>query len=228
VRALSAADLLDVWEQGCAAHPLARPLLVLAASFPEVGAADLAEENLGSVNARLWAVRAALVGTDVVGCASCTRCGVQAEFEFDATGLARRAAARAGGPVRALTLADLFAAAESADAAEMLIMRCTQRDGCEPTLADNVDVSAELAAADPAAEVLLALACPACGHEWSAPLDIGSFLWTELTRIVGDTVADVDVLARCYGWTERDVLDLSPARRRRYVELATGAAVTAG
>mgnify|MGYP001788484044 CR=1 FL=1 len=31
---------------------------------------------------------------------------------------------------------------------------------------------------------------------------------------------DVDALARCYGWTESEVLRLSPTRRAAYLQLA--------
>jgi len=33
---------------------------------------------------------------------------------------------------------------------------------------------------------------------------------------------EVDLLARTYGWRESDILDLSAARRRAYVEMAAG------
>jgi hypothetical protein len=214
MHALTAADVLDVWEQGSQAHPLVRPLAVLAAAWPELDPAALAAEPLGAVNARLWAVRAALVGTAVVGCVECPACGDQVELELDATDLAVPAAGPAGAGVRPLTPADLFAAAAAADPAAVLVARCAP---------DAADPEAALAAADPGAELLLALSCPGCGCDWQAPLDVAVFLWDELVRLAGAVVRDVDLLARCYGWTEPDVLGLSPARRRCYVELARGA-----
>jgi hypothetical protein len=213
MRALTAADLLDVWEQSDDVHPVARPLLVLAAAFPEADPAALAAEPLGAVNARLWQVRAALVGTAVVGCANCPCCGEQAEFELDAARLADHPGPSSSGRVRPIGLRDLFAVVGGPDPAAALLRRCA----VPPAQRAEPD---ELAAADPAAEVLLALTCPACGHGWSAPLDVAAFVWAELARIVADTVSDVDVLARAYGWSERAVLELSPARRRRYVAMA--------
>lgn len=219
MRALTAADLLDVWEQGTQAHPLVRPLVVLAAAFPEIGPADLAAEPLGAVNARLWQVRAALVGTEVVGCAGCPACGEQVEFDLDATCFAVPPEPGDGEGARPVSLADLFAAVDEPDPAGVLAARCAPAGpGPGPELA------AALERVDPAAEVLLAMACPACGHRWPAPLDVASFLWAELDRIAAAVLSDVDALARSYGWSERDVLALSPARRRCYVETARAGA----
>jgi hypothetical protein len=213
MHALTAADVLDVWEQGAEVHPVVRPLLVLAAAFPEDDPALLAAEPLGAVNARLWQVRAALVGTAVVGCADCPACREPAEFELDGAALADAPPPRSSSSVRPIGLGDLFAVTEDPDPAAALLRRCAVAPA---ELADP----AELAAVDPAAELLLAITCPACGHGWEAPLDVAAFLWTELARIVVDTMSDVDALARAYGWTEQDVLGLRPARRRRYVAMA--------
>jgi hypothetical protein len=220
VRALSTADLVEVWERGVQAHPLVRPLVVLATGLSEKDAVALAREPLSSLNRRLWELRATLTGTEVVGCVACPACGEQVEFELDS-----RAVAGAGTPppvagVRALTLADLLAAADEPDPARALAERCLPAG-----YASLTEASATLALADPDAEVLLDLACPGCGHGWAAPLDVASYLWAELDRLAGDVVREVDLLARCYGWSERDVLTMSPVRRRRYVELASAVEV---
>ena len=55
---------------------------------------------------------------------------------------------------------------------------------------------------------------------WLESLDIGSFVWHELTAWAQRAMDDVHVLARAYGWSESEVLALSAWRRQRYVELA--------
>lgn len=50
--------------------------------------------------------------------------------------------------------------------------------------------------------------------------DIGAYLWEEVDAWADRTLRDVHLLAASYGWSERDILDLSPARRGRYLELA--------
>jgi hypothetical protein len=78
-----------------------------------------------------------------------------------------------------------------------------------------------MAEADPLAEVLVDLACPACGKTFVADLDLGSFVWAELRTHARRLLREVDTLARAYGWTEAQVLALSDRRRTAYLELVS-------
>ncbi|GAA1274835.1 hypothetical protein [Streptomyces javensis] len=73
--------------------------------------------------------------------------------------------------------------------------------------------------ADPAADVTLNVACPECGEATRAELDIASYLWAELDHWARDLLLDVHLLATAYGWSEPQILALSPLRRRYYLEL---------
>ena len=81
-------------------------------------------------------------------------------------------------------------------------------------------VAAAAERADPGADVRLDAPCPECGHHTKVELDIVSFLWSELDAWARGVLLDVHLLAISYGWTEPDVLALSPLRRRYYLELA--------
>jgi hypothetical protein len=72
---------------------------------------------------------------------------------------------------------------------------------------------------DPGAEVRMALSCPICGHAWSATFDIVSYLWSEIEDWAQRLLADVCVLATACGWSERDILGLSPTRRQIYLDM---------
>ena len=76
-----------------------------------------------------------------------------------------------------------------------------------------------MAQADPLAEVLADVACPACGTAFVADLDLGSFVWTEVRARAQSLLRQVDALARAYGWTEPEVLALDERRRGAYLEL---------
>jgi len=80
----------------------------------------------------------------------------------------------------------------------------------------------EMSARDPQAEVLLDLACPACGNRWQALFDIEAFFWTELAAEAKRLLREVDTLARAYGWREADILRLNPRRRRAYLDMVLG------
>ena len=83
-------------------------------------------------------------------------------------------------------------------------------------------VARAMAEADPLAEVLADAACPACGVEFVADLDVAGFVWAELRTHARRLLREVDTLARAYGWTEAEVLSLDERRRAAYLELAQG------
>ncbi len=122
---------------------------------------------------------------------------------------------------------DLAAAATSPDPVAELRRRCLAATGedrraVDPaTLPPEVLQAAEAAmvAADPLAELLVALACPDCGAGFEADLDVGAFVWAELDARARRLLHEVDVLARAYGWTEPEVLALSEARRAAYLRI---------
>lgn len=127
------------------------------------------------------------------------------------------------------TPGDLIAAGQSgpARAREMLLGRCVleaRRGGVRAQAADlpgavQEKVAAAAAEADPHADIWLDAPCPACGRRASVVLDAASFLWAELDAWARGTLLEVHLLATAYGWTEPDVLALSPRRRRHYLEL---------
>ena len=70
---------------------------------------------------------------------------------------------------------------------------------------------------DPQAEIRINLTCPECSHRWEVFFDITSFLWTEIDEWAGRMLQTVHKLARACGWTEKDILNLSPIRRQLYL-----------
>ncbi len=53
---------------------------------------------------------------------------------------------------------------------------------------------------DPQGDVQIALSCPQCSHRWHAPLDIVSFVWSEIHAWAVRLLRDVHALASAYGW----------------------------
>lgn len=74
---------------------------------------------------------------------------------------------------------------------------------------------------DPGASVSFALDCPQCATHWQAPLDVGQMLWQKVRAAAERVLLDIDMLARAYGWSEREVLQLSPLRRAAYLQMVT-------
>jgi len=237
--ALAADTLLTVWERTLAARPAARTATLLAAFD---GAA--APRGIGAGNARLLQLHEALYGRLLQLRSRCPACGEAAEFSADCAALAgdggradrsdeHRHFSRDGYRLsfRLPEQADLVAAAESArdsgDFARRLAARCVaavdaDQQAVEPSTlpaALLAELSAQMEAADPLATLSFALACPACSQPWQAGFDIGDTLWRALRSSAESLLLDIDALARAYGWTEAEVLALSPTRRAAYLQL---------
>jgi hypothetical protein len=132
--------------------------------------------------------------------------------------------------MRPPTPADLLAAAEvpPGQARAVMLARCVldaRRGGRRVRAADlpahvQERVAQAAAAHDPRADITFDVSCPECGHRTKALLDPGAFLWAELDAWARGTILDVSLLAAAYGWSEPEVLALSPFRRRHYLELS--------
>ena len=231
VRDLSAAELLDVWDRGAGTSPIERA----AALLGRVHGADVEDVlrwPLGERDARLLAFRSRSFGTTLELLSECPRCGETAEAELDVAALLAAGEAvpevhevRIGedGPTvtfRAINSEDVLVALHSGGE-RALIERCViDLDEVVDTAVDSRLADA-FAAADPLAEVSLAMECPACGEHWAATLDPPSFVWREIDAWAGRMLREVDALARAYGWSERDILALGPARRAAYLEMVS-------
>ncbi len=192
-------------------------------------------------------LRCWLFGPQVSGIASCAGCGELLEVTFDLHELMASAGEAAGGPVtvrwkgttlscRAPTTADILAAAADgrSDIRRSLLARCItiagnvgqRTPGADPLAALPASALAKagaaLAAADPLADVSLAVTCHECGHRWETAFDIASFLWTEISASVERILGEVHVLASAYGWSEAEVLSVGPRRRQYYLEAVAG------
>jgi hypothetical protein len=228
---LSSADVLAVWERGRTGSLPERALDLLAA------AGDVAEPErmpVGERDARLLELRERSFGPDLDATATCPACGERLDVELEIGDLAvagtgdgeslELATGERTLRFRMPTAADLVAVAAAADvdgARALLLERCVSEPPAGELASDEVDaIAARMAEADPGAWRELALVCPECGHDWTAPFDIVSFLCAEIDACALRLIRDVHALARAYGWREGDVLALSAARRAAYLELA--------
>lgn len=113
------------------------------------------------------------------------------------------------------------------DARQFLWRRCIEQAEHEGVQVDALAlpgevvlaVSEAMAQADPQADVRIALECPNCGGSWSLVFDILSYLWSEIEDWAQQLLLEVHTLARAYGWSEREITNMSARRRRLYLDL---------
>jgi hypothetical protein len=236
MRTLSASDLLTIWERGLGQNSVEQALYILGVWTGEVRE-NLAALSIGERDAMLFEIYEHLFGPDLEAFAECPACGQRLEYSLN-TGNIRQA--NDGPKERAelsLTLADLglrlrlpnsldlLAARECANPTEarrLLAERCVLEAMLARSLPDNaIDaISSCLVQADPLAEVLVGMECVECHHSLQIMLAIEQFLWTKLSFLVKRLLREVDSLARVYGWSEREILSLSAARREMYLEMS--------
>lgn len=226
--ALSADGILRLFEEGRGRDPLARTAMAIAAAHGEPAPLRL---TAGELEARLLVLREEMFGTSMEGVASCPACGEACETVIRTTDILALPPGR--DPVvierhgwhvevRLPRGEDIASAMHLRDAGAIraaILERCIVASTVTPLPPEVADAVEEaLAAADPRADVRLALTCPACGHEWLLRFDAAAFLWSEIHAASERVLEDVDLLARTYGWSEQTILAMSARRRALYVE----------
>jgi hypothetical protein len=223
--------LLAAWESGVG-RPAVDRAVALAALASGLSPDDVADLPLGACDLLLLRLREQCFGPHLDGLADCPDCHAELDVRIDIDELrvdAEPAAAGGdkadGGQVievagaevrlRPLTSRDVRACGADRD---RLLARCVAGGPENPAPDLLAAVEASLDLLDPQAAVALTLDCPMCGTAWQAPVDVIEFVWSEVHRFAHRLLSDVHTLARAYGWSEFDVLAVSPPRRRFYLQ----------
>lgn len=241
IRDLSAADLLAVWESGQSRSDVERSLAILAQAMPHLPPDALADLPIGRRDALLIRVRRRIFGPDfTVGC-QCPFCREKLSFQATADELLAEEPAEGVSPytvtvshdgiriqAQPISARDLAALPPGTDPAGMLARllraaitgarhrgREVPVDELPPEALDAVGKALE--AADPLYVMEFSLTCPACQRGWMNCFDIVSYLWREIAAIAQSLLEEVHELALAYGWSEADILAMSPARRTYYL-----------
>ncbi len=224
--------LLAVWEEASAVPACAVGAVVLGRCSAVDDAAtvlDLPLSAVASLLAQVWTATFGPVAECLVGCPGC---GAQLEVELPFDALAalpvQPASAQVGTTglaVRCPATRDLLAVAAVPDPADALLARCLADAaghpldvaGLAPAVRAEVEATAEVLAG--AAAAVVTSPCPSCGTAVRVEVDPAELLWQRLRADVPSVLADVADLAAAFGWSEADVLSLTPARRAAYLDL---------
>ncbi|HYM74181.1 MAG TPA: hypothetical protein VET89_14460 [Stellaceae bacterium] len=237
---LTGGMLLEAWERGAGEPPLARARTLLRAACPGRDAEDAAALPLTQRDHALVALHARSFGPAFSAVATCESCGERLEFILPAQQVAgvlqaadvdctvERDSIRLR--LRLANTSDLAAVAALPDAEAarwLLLARCAEAvdgDGRSVPLPESLRETAleRLDALHEAAEVALALGCPACDARQAVHLDVGAFLWAEVRNAAQRLLDEIHELAWAYGWSESAILKMGAARRQAYLERARG------
>lgn len=241
--------LLLAWERLHAHGAQARALGLLQAVWPQPDPDDWRRASVGERDGGLFQLQAALFGPRLQTQAACPFCGERLESQFDIEDLCPlpvrppsfaqplefvdrgwhiRYRLPSSEDLQALPEAASGDAETDARAAvAALLQRCVLHaerggrrvDGAQLPANVAQRLGERMAQDDPVADLRLDMVCPACARHWPCALDIGAYLWGELDDWAQDLLVQVGALARHYGWSERDILALTPLRRRFYLDL---------
>lgn len=224
MRAPRPTELLDAWESSSGGDWNVRATALVRLGDEGLCEKDALALSVAERDAGLLGLHTRLFGAGLHGVTSCPACGAELELALDVDDLlsseSGEAIEVAGIVARLPTVGDVEAAAGCSGAAEARRLFAERATGAEVDDETIAAVSSALAEIAGPADVVVEVVCPSCGNESEAPLDVGAFVWAEVDAAARATLLEVDTLARAYGWSEREVLELTRARRRRYVELA--------
>src|SRR5436190_12580150 len=230
-KSLSPLRLLSAWERAYGRSPLVKGLVLLSLAAPEDHAAPLEQVPIGVRDRALLSLRRLLFGEELTAVVACPNCDEKVELGYSVSNLCADAgptrgelpefdAAGSRWRLRLPCTADLLATEPLTDHAarrQTLLARCLSRSGGPTTefasgIPDEVVDAAttRLSEADPQADLQVGADCPGCRHVWTMPFDIVSFLWSELDAWAQRLLTEIHALASAYGWSERDILELSP------------------
>lgn len=241
MKALTAEELLYVWEQGLNQPLLQRVLILLVTAFPEIQPDSLVDLSIGQRDKRLLHLRESLFGQHLFNTAVCPQCDQRMEWESciadfvdqtteNSTTVNKFDLNADGYSLQfrlpnSLDIAAVVNSGNNEKAQQNLLSRCLLKidhDGksCEPgQLPDSIiqQVIEQIEILDPHADIRIKLNCSECAHSWDVLFDIDSFLWTEINDWAEKMLQTVHKLAAAYGWSESDILKLSPVRRQLYI-----------
>ncbi|MHC4177780.1 MAG: T4 family baseplate hub assembly chaperone [Planctomycetota bacterium] len=240
MRIPTASEWLAAWERGYGQSPARRALTLLALAFPNTLVEALAELSIGQRDAYLLSLREIAFGRLLHCLVICPKCeerleaalqvaDIRADVITDQTDGLCLAVGEHRVSFRLPNSRDLIAESGNASTArETLLRRCILEASHEGTACPAEQLPADVLQAvvekmvesDPQADVELDLCCPSCGHQWLAAFDIVSFFWREICAWAQRTLREVHALASAYGWSEEEIVSLSPFRRQQYLQMA--------
>jgi hypothetical protein len=229
---LTTSELLDLACRGTTLDWLEKGLLLAAHAWPESSVADRESLPLGVRDRLLLALRIRTFGRAMGVRSTCPGCGLELEAEVD---LGVVLAEHAVEPPETVTIEidgetvivrlpssrDLRAVSDlrPEEAERALFGVCLEGLPGVPDEATRGTVAEALAAADPLTDVELEFQCGRCGTVTAKLFDILDCFWREIDGGARRIAVEVHTLASAYGWAERDILALAPARRNLYLSL---------
>lgn len=213
-------------------------MVMLNWALPEMDESQRWHLPIGMRDRYIMQLRALTFGSNLVVRCSCPTCDLELEGQFDLGEALKSAPSEVPfkfeavidghtASLRCPSTQDLLALAVLPidQAAAELLARCivaVDNDSPEgENKPDRSTVARKLSEVDPLMNLSLTFHCDSCDSEWEEPLEIVDLFWQELEAVAQRLLAEVHALASVYGWSESQILSLSPVRREMYLNMVT-------
>jgi hypothetical protein len=120
-------------------------------------------------------------------------------------------------------------ARDESRASQMLLERCVQKIGVNGLMEEVgvsqlstlacMEIEQQMEAVAPQVELTMEGECPECGAEFAVPFDLERFFFNELRTSLDLLYREVHYLAYHYHWSEREIMEMSRLKRRRYIQV---------
>jgi hypothetical protein len=243
MKAVSASGILDLWEQEIDQPLLHKTIKLLDLFFPAKDVDSSALLTIGERDLRLFRVREYLFGPIFNNTSVCPVCSEKMEWknhlnEFNIPEISENGRTRLFDLKskeihvqfrlpNSLDIIQIIEKSEENPKPENLLRSCivtakrkdkeVDKHKLPQSLLDEVDLKIEKI--EPHADIRLKISCVNCEHKWEAGFDIANYLWSEIHSWAGRILNDVYVLASNFGWPEKDILEMSSARRQFYLDM---------
>lgn len=244
MKPLQTSELFSVWEQSIDLPVLSKALLLLAKACGVNDIISIETMSIGERDARLLVLREWMFGKRMQHVSHCPVCKEKVEWETNTTDLHLQNFKNTSVEkilqisddafeikFRLINSRDIMELMkrfqESENIANNLLRSCIIEinKGGEKITLDEVPnevlmkLENEMTKHDPQADIQMALDCPACKHKWSVAFDIVSWFLSEINHWAKHILQEVFLLARFFGWSEKDILNMTPRRRSLYLQM---------
>jgi ssDNA-binding Zn-finger/Zn-ribbon topoisomerase 1 len=236
---MSERELFFFLEVGLALPLIERSLLLVSLSHPAYDFSQIAVMPIGERDAHLFAIREKWFGTIFINTANCPKCKQKMEWEMtvDDVKVLPNPANQMDNSLEydgnlikfrlpnSNDIMEVMALEEGISKEDVLLSKCIEPESLpvpfqEMPLALKNALLQKMEACDPQSDVTLAISCPECGHKLGHELRHHEVTCgPSIDDWATNMVQDVYLLAKNFGWSENDILEMGSFRRSLYINM---------
>ena len=227
--------ILDVWDNCVNKGQLYKGVILASLAFPDKDPSSIMKWSIEKRDAALFHIRKTLFGNQFTNLAHCPQCSQTVEWELSFQQLQIPSILEMPDNVeiaidipaykilvRLPNSNDLLIKDELQILYSCILNRDNYEDqNFETGLPDLLvqKINEQFNSSCYASNITYQLNCTDCSHEWQGIFDILSYLWKEIDQWAKGFLQQISLLAKAYGWSETEIINMSKNRRNHYLQL---------